>query len=124
MGNDAQMDHMDHMNMDQNQNHHHGDSNDVMKDVIHEAHTSGHSMAFNVAQPFTMLFQSWKISSDKELAWTCVVLGLLCIIYEGIKVAKQTVRRKYGNITEKRSRWTRLYSCGSLLTTFLHFVQV
>ena len=82
------MDHtMEHTTMKPHMDH------GAMTDMDHGS-GGAHGTAFNIQQPFTMLFSSWVIESDGDLAWTCVVLALICIFYEGVKAAKIFLGKK------------------------------
>merc|ERR1712061_141071 len=35
-----------------------------------------------------MLFENWKVISKSDLSWTCIVLGLVCFMSEGVKTLK------------------------------------
>jgi len=75
----------------------------------HSGHgnSGAHGTSFNIAQPFTMLFESWKIETDGDLAWTCIVLGIVCILYEAIKGGKRFLDSK---INEAMSWYGQIYA--------------
>ena len=98
----ASMDqHMDHQHMDHSD--HNPSENDPISD--HSAHMSGHmGMYFTDMGDFNVLFNSWAVKDDKDLAWTCVVLALACVFYEFLKVFKTKMLRAR-NKKLLSSRW-------------------
>merc|ERR1711935_1092147 len=53
--------------------------------------SEGHvmKMNFNTDLPLgKMLFINWEVDDHSYLAWSCVVLGLVCFAYEGVKTLK------------------------------------
>ena len=103
----ASMDqHMDHQHMD-HQHMDHSDHNPSENDPIsdHSGHMSGHmGMYFTDMGDFNVLFNSWAVKDDKDLAWTCVVLALACVFYEFLKVFKTKILRAR-NKKLLSSRW-------------------
>ena len=98
----ASMDqHMDHHHMDHSD--HHPSENDPISG--HSGHMSGHmGMHFTDMGDFNVLFNSWAVKDDKDLAWTCVVLALACVFYEFLKVFKTKMLRAR-NKKLQSSRW-------------------
>ena len=59
---------------------------------------------FNNVLGFHVLFDSWYVPTEKDLAWTCVVLFLIAFCYEGIKVFKTviTIWMRNSRVMKKR----------------------
>ncbi|CBY32730.1 unnamed protein product [Oikopleura dioica] len=80
-----------------------------------EAHGSSHFLAFNKVLPIQgFIFEKWNIKNTGDVAWTCVVIGLLAFLVEFIKFGKIKISRKF-----KTKKWLR---AGTI--SLLHFLQV
>ena len=66
-----------------------------MKRVLLTQNLAKMKMNFNTELPLgKMLFVGWDVETRPDLAWTCIVLGLASVAYEGLKVAKSTLHAK------------------------------
>ena len=51
------------------------------------SHGTGHFLAFNKILPIQgFIFKKWNIENTGDVAWTCVVIGILGFLVEFIKV--------------------------------------
>ena len=60
------------------------------------------AMSFNIQLPFTVLFRPWRVATNGDVAWTCVVLALVAVFYEFIKGVKELVG-SFEN--ESKNKW-------------------
>ncbi|XP_028394554.1 high affinity copper uptake protein 1-like isoform X2 [Dendronephthya gigantea] len=100
-------------------------------------------MAFEFSQSATILFKDWDIDSTGGMVWSCIVVFLMAIFYEGFKVFREVLREKYGkpksyNVSSnghgaagKGPYDTSVYGGGNrfcnwhhFLQSFLHIIQV
>lgn len=120
-------------------NMNHGNKTDQMT-----GHMNMHSqmqMAFRFGSKAVILFEEWDVDSPKGMAWSCVVVFLMAVIYEGFKVFREVLREKYtktqhversnGHISGKSVYDTsinqprnRLCNWHHFLQSFLHIIQV
>lgn len=79
-------------------------------------------MNFNTDLPLgKMLFINWEVDDQSDLAWTCVVLGLVCFAYEGLKTLKSILHARRPETTES---WAKnIFNRYHLLAAALHFIQ-
>ncbi|XP_033099121.1 high affinity copper uptake protein 1-like [Anneissia japonica] len=129
MGHTMGMDHtMDHT-MDHGDHGSDGGMNHMMQ------------MTFYLSTSVTILFDEWKVSSVGGLIGSCVAVFFLAVLYEGLKVMRETLlRRSVVNVRYKTMQVakgsetvltethgageTRWLSGAHFLQTLLHVVQV
>ena len=82
-----------------------------MKRVLLTQNLAKMKMNFNTELPLgKMLFVGWDVETRPDLAWTCIVLGLASVAYEGLKVAKSTLHaRRYVLTRDIRLDLTYIY---------------
>ena len=79
-------------------------------------------MNFNVELPLgKMLFVNWEVDDRADLAWTCVVLGLVCFVYEGVKTLKSILHAR--RPPTSASWCSNIFNRNHLLASLLHFIQ-
>ncbi|XP_046845482.1 high affinity copper uptake protein 1-like isoform X2 [Xenia sp. Carnegie-2017] len=124
---------MNHSNLMMNHSNMHN-----MKQSMHMM-----KMYFQFSSKATILFKEWDIDSIGGMVWSCVVVFILAILYEGFKVFREVLRNKYAtsvsyNVSENglsaRSKGPQdvtvhinknLYcNWHHLLQSFLHMIQV
>jgi len=83
------------------------------------------STTFNNVLGFHVLFDSWYVPTEKDLAWTCVVLFIIGFCYEGVKVFKTviTIWMRNSRVIHK-GYCHRLISKYHILLTITHLLQV
>ncbi|XP_071948347.1 high affinity copper uptake protein 1-like [Antedon mediterranea] len=130
---DHTMDHTGHMDHTMDHTMDHGDHGD--------SHTMMMQMTFYLSTHVTILFEEWEVSSVGGLVGSCIAVFFLAILYEGLKVMRETLlRRSVVNVRYKTmqiakgsetvltethgSGETRWLSGAHFLQTFLHIVQV
>ncbi|CAG5079436.1 Oidioi.mRNA.OKI2018_I69.PAR.g9254.t1.cds [Oikopleura dioica] len=105
------------MDMDGNMGENMDHTGHNMEDL---SHGTGHFLAFNKILPIQgFIFKKWNVENTGDVAWTCVVIGILGFLVEFIKFGKAKIARKQNNSFGTSSKW--LYALGSSL---LHFVQI
>ena len=86
------MDDMDNMNGAMDHNMHNRKAKYCRQQIIfiaYETHGSSHFLAFNKVLPIEgFIFQKWNIKTTGDVAWTCLVIGLLAFLVEFIKVLR------------------------------------
>ncbi|XP_072014499.1 high affinity copper uptake protein 1-like [Amphiura filiformis] len=118
----------------------------------HGTHPPGHGdggehdmmmmqMYFYLSTNVTILFKEWEVNTTGGLAGSCIAVFFLAMLYEGLKVLRETLlRRSAVNVrfhsmqmskesetmlTETHGAGqTKFMSWGHLVQTFLHIIQV
>jgi hypothetical protein len=103
--------------------------------------TGGMHMTFYTGCKASILFTGWHTTSCKDMLWSCIVVLVAAVVYEGIKALRdglhQHLRRHYvhseieRNVTPSddvpmlsiTSPGSGIYWCHHLLQTLLHFIQ-
>merc|ERR1719427_1507381 len=79
-------------------------------------------MHFNIGLPLgEMLFKNWVVVDETDLAWTCIVLGIVCFVYEGLKTLKSICNAK--RPPAKDSIFSNIFEKWHFLSACLHFIQ-
>merc|ERR1712212_514465 len=79
-------------------------------------------MHFNIGLPLgEMLFKNWVVEDEKDLAWTCVALGVVCFVYEGLKTLKSICNAKRPPVND--SICSNIFEKWHFLSACLHFIQ-
>lgn len=98
-------------------------------------------MYFHCSSTATVLFEKWTVSSAGAWFGTCLAIFLMAMLYEGLKVLRETLLKRsvvdvryQSTEVSKDSRTTltethqtgqsRLWSWGHILQSVLHMVQV
>ncbi|XP_028394552.1 high affinity copper uptake protein 1-like isoform X2 [Dendronephthya gigantea] len=100
-------------------------------------------VAFEFSSRAIILFREWEIDSPGGMVWSCLVVFLIAIFYEGFKVLREALREKYRNskccivvsngncVSGKVPRDTPVYQgrfsfCKKhhIIQSFLHIIQV
>ncbi|XP_020626924.1 high affinity copper uptake protein 1-like [Orbicella faveolata] len=107
----------------------------------------GMMMYFHFSKSVTILFESWSVNDATELVFSCVAIFVLAALYEGLKVLREVLKRRYSYVVSVDLTETKVYGTGPnqttvvteskgelprsricnwhhLVQTFLHVVQV
>ncbi|XP_028394824.1 high affinity copper uptake protein 1-like [Dendronephthya gigantea] len=57
--------------------------------------TRGHSVGFEFSSKAIILFHDWSIDSIGGMVWSCIVVFLMAMFYEGFKVFREVLRKKH-----------------------------
>ncbi|XP_031569689.1 high affinity copper uptake protein 1-like [Actinia tenebrosa] len=103
-------------------------------------------MYFHLGTKVTILFKGWSVDTVGGLVGSCIAMFILAALYEGLKVSRELLKRKYGyvvsidlgknvyeqngrgsvTVTETTAEIPRSKMCDGhhIGQTFLHMVQV
>lgn len=108
----------------------------------------GHMMMyFHVSKQVVILFEGWSVNSAEGIIGSCVAIFILAALYEGLKVLREVLKRRYSYVVSVDMTETKTYGTGPgqttviteskghlpssrlcnwhhFLQTFLHIVQV
>lgn len=107
----------------------------------------GMMMYFHFSKSVTILFEGWSVNDATELVFSCVAIFVLAALYEGLKVLREVLKRRYSYVMSVDLTETKVYGTGPnqtaviteskgqlprsricnwhhLVQTFLHVVQV
>lgn len=109
-------------------------------------HGSGHMMMmyFHFSEKAVILFKGWSVENAGGMVASCIGIFILAALYEGLKISREILKRKYSYvvsvdmpgsktysngqtvITESRGKPPRSRLCNwhHFLQTFLHMLQV
>ncbi|XP_077986551.1 high affinity copper uptake protein 1-like [Glandiceps talaboti] len=105
-------------------------------------HDMGMKMYFHFSESVTILFKEWQVDSVGALIGSCIAIFFLAVLYEGLKVMRESLLRK-SIVNVKHSSMligkgsgdavlmethghgrSRLLSLSHLLQTILHVIQI
>lgn len=98
-------------------------------------------MFFHCSKTATVLFKGWHVDTAGAWVGTCLAIFIMAMLYEGLKVLRETLlRRSIVNVRYQSTELSkdsktvltethgagepRLWSWGHVLQTFLHMIQV
>lgn len=104
-------------------------------------------MYFVVSESATILFEDWKVDTATEMVFSCLGIFVLAALYEGLKVLREILKRRYSYVVSVDLTETKVYGTGPnqttvvteskgnlprsricnwhhILQTFLHVIQV
>nr|XP_039269049.1 high affinity copper uptake protein 1-like [Styela clava] len=110
----------------------------------HDSHSMMHMWFYFGITHVTILFESWTINTAGGMVGACIGVIILAMMYEGLKVLRESLLNKTAALTKRTSNRTdypnvdplmdstvltrsgrsTIWSWWHLLQTFLHFLQV
>lgn len=74
-------------------------------------------MYFVVSKSATILFEDWKVDTATEMVFSCLGIFVLAAFYEGLKVLREVLKRKYSYVVSVDLAETKVYGTGPTQTT-------
>ncbi|XP_028512656.1 high affinity copper uptake protein 1 isoform X2 [Exaiptasia diaphana] len=71
---------------------------DHMKNGSNQMDHMSMMMYFHASQKVTILFKAWAVDSIGGLIGSCIAVFVLAALYEGLKVTREILKRKYGYV--------------------------
>lgn len=143
-----------------NHNHNHNQNNMAyptnmnMSNTTHPPTTTNHmnmghhgTAFFHFSKTVTILFEGWKVDTVEGIVASCFAVFVIAALYEGLKVGREILKRRYSYVVSVDLTETKTYGTGPgqtaviteskgqlprsrlcnwhhFLQTFLHIVQV